>query len=98
MARFHKSFGKQKAMSSSYQRVQLYFASQIRPYLLKTENPARNDMDTKGEESSENSHQAVGEGKNHEDFRKHSPHLRCIEEIFAGLGQTAEKGHLTKSF
>ena len=78
----------------------LYFLSQIRPYLLKNRKiQLGDDMDTKKiEEAVKMIIEAVGEDENREGLQETPTRIaKMYQEIFAGLGQTAEE-HLSKSF
>lgn len=73
----------------------LYFLSQVRAYLMER----KNEMDTqKIEAAVKMIIEAVGEDVNREGLQETPARVaRMYQEIFSGLGQTAEE-HLSKSF
>ena len=73
----------------------LYFLSQVRAYLMER----KNEMDTqKIEAAVKMIIEAVGEDANREGLQETPARVaRMYQEIFSGLGQTAEE-HLSKSF
>ena len=73
----------------------LYFLSQVRAYLMERKNE---NGYTKIETAVKMIIEAVGEDVNREGLQETPARVaRMYQEIFSGLGQTAE-GHLSKSF